>query len=58
VIAGRLSANPEAYDGCSLSPRERVRVRGNGAYFAGRLQASSRHLELRETFGKASPFRT
>jgi hypothetical protein len=41
---------------CSLSPRERVRVRGNGANYPLACRAIPRIVELGESSGKAGGF--
>jgi hypothetical protein len=40
----------------SLSPRERVRVRGNGAFYVNQLKTSTGTVELRESSGRAGWF--
>ena len=40
----------------SLSPRERVRVRGNGAFSTSRVRTSPGTVELRESSGRAGGF--
>jgi len=46
----------ESVEGCSLSLRERVRVRGNETLLFGRLQLFPATIEHRDTSDRAGDF--